>query len=167
VDRNNEVTSASSASAPSKTLSRLRFRVGRTLDLLLGPGAGRGSRAIAPAPFYPLARERYVNFDCQALPAPVVNHGERAVSSAAPQTVMDEVHGPDLIGGGRQYPHHTQMAQSFALLAPAQRQTFLPIDGVAAASVVGSPQGITPPTLPRIRTSGTTASGSSVHGFTT
>ena len=39
--------------------------------------------------------------------------------------------------------------------------------GVAAASVVGSPQGIAPPRLPQIRTCGFFASGSSVHGFAT
>ncbi len=38
---------------------------------------------------------------------------------------------------------------------------------VPGRSVVGSPRGITPPRLPRIRTCRFPASGSSVHGFAT
>src|SRR5215469_15767548 len=37
--------------------------------------------------------------------------------------------------------------------------------GVAATALVGSPQGIAPPRLPRIRTCRFPASGSSVHGL--
>jgi len=43
----------------------------------------------------------------------------------------------------------------------------LPQLGVAAAALVGSPQGIAPPRLPRFRTCRFPASGSSVHGFAT
>jgi hypothetical protein len=38
-----------------------------------------------------------VDLDRQALATPLVEHSERAVSSAAPQAVMDDVHRPDLV----------------------------------------------------------------------
>jgi hypothetical protein len=42
---------------------------------------------------------------------------------------------------------------------------FTALEGVTAAALVGSPQGIAPPRLPQIRTCGVGGSGYSAHGF--
>src|SRR5262249_52040581 len=69
-------------------------------------------------PFNPLAGERYINFDGQALTTPFVDHGEGAVSAAAPQTVMDEVQRPGLVGAAGEGAWHAQLTQSLASAAP-------------------------------------------------
>jgi len=71
-------------------------------------------------PGYTLAGKRDVDFDGQALSAPLVEHSEGAKPPAADQTVVNEIDRPGLIGRDRPLAHHAQMAQAFAPPPSAQ-----------------------------------------------
>ena len=74
--------------------------------------------------FAPLAGERYINFDGQALTTPFVDHCEGAVSAATRQTVVDEVHRPGLVGAARQRPRSRAFAPPSRHLAASSRSRF-------------------------------------------
>ena len=75
-----------------------------------------------------LPSDRGIDMERETLTGAVINEGEASEASSSGNLVMDEVHGPALIGThGRWQGNPCQCWQLPALL-PAQGETFLPVD---------------------------------------